>query len=44
MAFLTLVCLIVVHNWTQLLSVYHYITVHWDVGSQAVTDTAYSVL
>lgn len=40
MVLLTLVCLIVViHNWTH-----HYITVHWDVRSQAVTDTASSVL
>lgn len=37
------VCLIVIHNWIQLLSIYHYITVHWDVRLQAVTDTASSV-
>ena len=44
MALLTLVWLIVHHNWFQLLSVYHILTVLWDVRSQAVTDTAYSVL
>lgn len=31
---------LLIHHWTQLLPFYHCITVHWDVRSQAVTDTA----